>query len=341
MKGAGSLAEPVKSNRRIKTTTPSKKTEAPKIIVIKENIEPNFYKCCSCGTAYEKLDGNFPASQSELYAGLDYHLPICRKCLDILFEHYTVSYGGDEDKAIRRICEMFDIYFNQSLLNASRKITKNRSRIHVYISRANLLQYKGKTYDTTLDEEKSDVIESIEQLEQLKNEGIATTSIASAERWGIGIFSDEDYKILNDHYKMLKKTNPNCDSNQEIFIKSLCHLNLLQMKALKEKDTKGYIDANSEYAKTFKQAGLKTVQEIDNSSEETLGVTLATISQFTPEEYYKNKNLYKDYDKLGEYFERFVKRPLKNLMTGSKDRDHEFCVDDNTAYGEVDGDLDE
>ena len=84
-----------------------------------------------------------------------------------------------------------------------------------------------------------------------------------------------------------------------------------------------------QYSKTFTKAGLSTIQEIDNSANECLGVTLATISQYTPEEYYKDKELYKDYDKIGEYFDRFVKRPLRNLMTGTTDRDTEYFVKDS------------
>lgn len=335
------MAEEVKSNRRVNLTAPSKDTKIPKIIKVRDSKEPNLYKCCYCGTSYSKLDTNFPASQSELHAGLDYHLPICRKCLDKLFEHYTVVYGGDEDLAIRRICEMFDVYYNVSLLNASRKITKKRSRIFAYISRWNLQQYKDRTYDTTLDEERNDteeVIESAEHLEELQSKGLSNISIDILETWGSG-FPDIDYKILNDHYKMLKKYNPNCDNNQEIFIKSLCHLNLIQTKALKENDTTGYIKANSEYAKTFKQAGLKTIEEKDNSNDATVGVTLATIGQYTPEEYYKDKDLYKDYDKLGEYIERHMCRPLKNLQHGTDERDFEYFVPDSNDI--LDGDDDE
>ena len=136
-----------KSNRRVTTTTPSKNTEIQKIKYSKED-EPTFYKCPTYRTPYKKLDDNFPASQSEMYAGWNYHLPICKRCMDKLFEHYTEVYGNDEDAAIRRICEKFDIYYNVSLLNASRKITKNCSRIHTYVSRANLNQYKGKTFAT-------------------------------------------------------------------------------------------------------------------------------------------------------------------------------------------------
>ena len=33
-------------------------------------------------------------------------------------------------------------------------------------------------------------------------------------------------------------------------------------------------------------------------------------------------------DNVGEYFERFVLRPLRNLMHGTSDRDYEFSVED-------------
>ena len=319
-----------KSNRRIKKTVPLKNTEIQKIENTKDE-QPNFYKCPSCGGKYTKLLDNFPASQSELYAGWDYHLPICKRCLNKMFEHYTKVYGGDEDAAIRRICEKYDIYFSISLLNASRKITKSRSRIHTYISKANLTQYKDKTYDTTLDEERKDgVIESKEHLEELKEKGVTSVTITATERWGVGL-SEWDYSTLEDHYKMLKKNNPNCDNNQEIFIKSLCNLNWLMNKMLRNDsiDTTKYSTLVEQYAKTFKQAGLKTVVEKDSSNDEVVGVTLATISQFTPEEFYKDKKLFEDNDDIGDYYDRHIRRPMKNLMTGTDIRDKEYFVPEN------------
>ena len=52
------------------------------------------------------------------------------------------------------------------------------------------------------------------------------------------------------------------------------------------------------------------------------------ISQYTPEEYYKDKKLYKDFDGIGSYFERFVRRPIINLQFNRNERDYEFCVKD-------------
>lgn len=218
-----------KSNRRVTTTVPSKNTEVPKIRYSKED-EPTFYKCPVCGAPYKKLDDSFPASQSELYAGWSYHLPICKKCMDKLFEHYTAVYGGDEDVAIRRICEKFDIYYCASLLNASRKITKNRSRIHTYISRANLTQYAGKTFDTTLDEERVEGV--IETLDDVKDSKIA--KLKTVKFFGVG-FDDEDYPFLEDEYKdWTTRHECNTKAQEEIF-KQICYAQLDILKAKKAK----------------------------------------------------------------------------------------------------------
>ena len=323
------MAQEKTSNRRVTTTAPSRNTKIDKLKK-PENDEPDFYKCPSCGKHYKKLDTNFPASQSELYAGWDYHLPICRHCLDLMFNHYTLAYGNDEDAAIRRICEKFDIYYCESLLNASRKITKDRSRIHTYISKANLIQYKGKTYDTTLDEERYDGV--IESREQVKENNISV-SASAVDRWGVG-FTEMDYKNLDEHWKMLKKQNPNADSNQDIFIRDLCNINMLKIRALQNGDSKEYANLVEQYAKTFKQAGLRTIEEKDASNDETFCMTLGFISDYTPEEFYQDKSLYADWDNIGEYIERHITRPMINLETGSDIRDKEFYVPEEEDYEE-------
>ncbi len=48
-----------------------------------------------------------------------------------------------------------------------------------------------------------------------------------------------------------------------------------------------------------------------------------------PEEFYKDKALYEDWDEIGDYFERHVCRPMENIMTGSDTRDKEFFVPEN------------
>ena len=105
-------------------------------------------------------------------------------------------------------------------------------------------------------------------------------------------------------------------------------------KTLKDKDIDGYTKENSKYKKTFKQAGLRTVEEKDSSNDETFCMTLGFISDYTPEEFYKDKKLYADWDNIGEYIDRHITRPMINLETGSEIRDKEYFVPDGDDYEE-------
>ena len=300
-----------------------------------DNEQRKKYICTCCGQSWDNPKNKFIKSASPLYQANDGYINICNECRDRYYYTLRDFYCLNESHAIKHFCQQFDIIFDENAVNASRQISADRSRISHYMAKKNLGQTAkiGATYIDGMKyryaKKQDEVIESKEQAKEFE----MNVTGAAIDRWGAG-FTEQDYKNLDDHYKMLKKNNPNCDSNQEIFIKSLCNLDMLSKRALKEGDSDKYMKLTEQYSKTFTKAGLKTIQEIDNSADETLGVTLATISQFTPEEYYNDRKLYKDFDGLGDYFERFVKRPLKNLMTGSTDRDKEYYVKDDRVGDE-------
>lgn len=293
-----------------------------------ENPEKRLYYCTACGKSYTKQDTNFCKSLSPLFANNGGFVHICKKCTDKYFYNLVDFFSGNEEKAMDRMCQLFDWYYSDEIFAATRKISADRSRVCAYPAKANLPQYeaRNKTYADTIADRSNNVISSVEELEEIRAEGQNITK-AMFERWGQ--VSTEDIVALEDHYKMLKKQNPNCDNNQEIFIKDLCYTKLLQLKAFRDSNSTDFEKYTKLYRDTFKQAGLKTVQETDASNEEAFGVTLAVISQYTPEEYYKDKSLYKDFDNIGDYFRRFVLRPIKNLIFGGNERDEEYCVRDD------------
>ena len=298
-----------------------------------EEPEKRLYYCTACGKSFKKQDSNFCKSLSPLFAGNNGYVHICKKCTDKLYYNLVDYFSKNEEKAMDRMCQLFDWYYSDEIFAATRKISADRSRVCAYPAKINLPQYeaKGKTYVDTIADRANNVIHSLDELDEMKADGQTGITKVMFERWGQ--VSTEDIIALEDHYKMLKKQNPNCDNNQEIFIKDLCYTKLLQLKSFKDGNSGDFEKYTKLYRDTFKQAGLKTIQETDASGEETLGVTLAVISQYTPEEYYKDKKLYKDFDGIGEYFSRFVLRPLKNLVLGTTERDKEYCVKD----GEDDG----
>ena len=284
------------------------------------------YRCDKCGRI-DLQPANFFRSNSTLYNNNGY-LPACKDCLAQIYNRYLLNFH-DVRKAIKRICMAFDLYYNDSIVD---KCLKNSNAatpsIGDYVKKLNLSQYKGKTFDHSIDEgfildlDDNVVIQPEEEVKPL-----TTIPDSVRIRWGSGL-SDDEYKTLEEHYKYLKKANPDFDSNQEIFIMDLCQTKMQQTRAMKSGRTDDYIKLTESYRKTFAQAGLKTTPDTSESNNESWGTWIGIISKYTPEEYYKDKTLYKDFDGIGEYFKRFVLRPLKNLQFGTTDRDKEYFVSD-------------
>ena len=294
------------------------------------------FKCSCCGEGYNSRD-YFQKSNDVLFQSNDGYLPWCKKCTDAYVNQTIALYSNNEELAMKDFCQRAGWNYDVSALTASMETYnghRSRSRISHYAAKKNLNCGGRKTFIDSIKynfEKKQDEI--VMSKEDVKTKEVSVTGTA-IDRWGIGL-TEWDYDVLETHYKLLRRNNPNADNNQEIFIKALANLNWLMMKNLRsDGDSDKYSKLVEQYSKTFKQAGLKTIEEKDNSNNETVGVTLATISQYTPEEFYKDKKLFADNDNIGDYYDRHICRPMKNLMFDEDVRDKEFFVSD----GEVEDD---
>lgn len=282
------------------------------------------FQCSCCGRRFKKQLGNFHHSESPLYNGNNHYLTVCKSCIDNLLDQYTAMLNS-QDEAIKRLCLHFDIYFSEKACATAVKKDENYSRMSSYISQLNLAQNTGKTFDTYLSEQNSEGIDSYDDLVENYNDADKITK-TMFERWQGN--SKDDIIFLEEHYKMLKKTNPNADNNQEIFIKQLCIIQLMQVHAQRKNDIAAFEKCIKMYRDTFKQAGLQTIQEEDNSTQNPLGVQADIISQYTPEEFYKDKKLYADFDSLGEYYETHVLRPMRNIMLNEHNQKEKYIIGD-------------
>ena len=293
--------------------------------------------CCTCGDSL--IVSKYYKSNSDFY--IDSMLPICKDCFSHKFGQYARVFKSNK-MAMQRMCIAFDIYFNEDLFDKCD--TNDETVIGNYFRQLNMAQHHGKTFDDSISEgafnlsgdrkkvkgKRVAIVDEYDNVqEETPEEKINPKDL---EKWGLG-FDLMDYEILNSHYKFLKNSNPNCDSNQEIFITTLCYTYMKQMKSLREGDVKTYKDMSELYLRTFKEAGLKTVKDSSESENFITGVSIATIEKYTPSEYYKDKQLYKDYDGIGGIIKRFFTRPLKNLQFGTNEPDPEYSI--------VDGDDDE
>ena len=75
--------------------------------------------------------------------------------------------------------------------------------------------------------------------------------------------------------------------------------------------------------------GLKPKDESEAGSSE-LGSLIRYIEDYAPAEYYADKKRYRDFFGIGKYIERFILRPMRNMMLGTRDEDEEFSVGDGS-----------
>lgn len=253
-----------------------------KIDKIEAKDEKDEFICQTCGKHYKKRKGNFSPSKSPIYAGTDGYLNTCKNCVDSLFTQYTEFFDGNEERAIERICQLFDLYFNESALAASRKISEDRSRISVYISKIQIKPHTGKTYSDTIIETKDDSIGSINDvLEYGEMDSVQLKKAVGL--WGFG-FSPEQYTILNDMFDDWKSRVVIDGKTRETLVRELCIIKLQMNLSLKDNNVELYTKLMKTYQDTMKSANLQPLQEDanDKAAEKSLGVMVQMFENERP-----------------------------------------------------------
>lgn len=280
--------------------------------------------CTCCGK--DKSDREFYMSKSYIYQAIG-KVPICKTCIGGVYDKYYSKYKN-EHLAIYYMCRALGICFNLASFNgAMSELEKNNKDTliwQIYMTKLNSL---GGVNGAGDDFDSSDSID----VEVIKE----NTSVIDKEvvkRWGRS-FTDEELQWLEDDY-MDWTTHNDCSK--------LSVQRLVQMICIKELEIR---NARSKGDSTEKlEKALLTLMDNSSLTPKTMsamnetnstrvyGLWLQDIETRRPAEYFKDKSIYFDYDHIKEYFERFVLRPLKNLLIGTRDFDKEFNVEDDDEY---------
>lgn len=209
------------------------------------------FRCSRCGREYKQQRGNFPYNQSSLYDGNNHYSTICFTCVDELYIHYTNKLGTEE-AAARRICSKLDLYFSPSVFEMCEKSNVEASRMGIYASKLGLVQYKNKTYDTTLDEE----------YDSESAENNSTVPVEIRQFFGDG-FSDAEYRYLDGQYKgWTAQYECRLKAQQELF-KNLAFSQLNILHA--QRDGKKVAEAMKAFQDLLGSAAIKPSQRNDNT----------------------------------------------------------------------------
>lgn len=296
-----------------------------------EQFEPDKHilKCSCCGKGYGSQKIYFQRTVSPLFQANNGYLPWCKDCTDHYLILLTAFYSNNEEHAIEHFCQQVDWTFDIEPLKAAREISSDRSRISHYAAKKNLNVGRRKTYFDTLKfkfkNKKDVVIESIEDIEDIEEIVEYKLTPKMIKFWGSG-YDAKIYPTLQGYYdELLKLCETKPDVRKQKMMKNLCLLEYqMQVNIQAGKDI-GTL--SNSYKAMFEAAELK-ISDADTSND-AFGKWIMDIEKYSPAEYYKDKKKYHDFFGIVEYIERFMFRPLKNLVLGTKEKEKEYWIEDD------------
>lgn len=238
-------------------------------------------KCMCCGRTYSKATDFLAAPNTPLYRNNGGRMPVCRGCIDTMFDRYKEEFG--EDEAIRRICMKFDIYYSPHLVEISRDTGKYRSRMAAYISKCSLAGSNGKTYDNTLREENDLAVQSYDDLQDQREDSHFIVTKEIVQNWGLN-FSPSEYEYLENEFQDWCSKHVITGKSKEALIRDLCILKLQQNKAILDNKIDTYAKLTDTFQKTLDRANLTPKIEAanDKAAEKPLGVMIKMFEEHDP-----------------------------------------------------------
>lgn len=285
--------------RQNQYTVPNINEEVVDIQDIEDRKKVFTYKCTVCGESTNDIeDRMFPDSFSNLYAGWAYHLPICKKCIDKLYDTYTIKHHMTEEEAVRRICMNYDIYYNQSLVDIMKKASKPNARMSFYIAKSGLLQYANKTYANTLEEERKKAEKEAANQVVSDNSKVKGVKEKDYKFWGFG-FTPEEMDFLNDKYEAWTASCECSGHNQVTIFKQMSMLELQILKNMQNGQPTAPLQ--KQLNEFMNSANLQPKQNTDNTFAETntFGTLIKKLENEKPVS--KPAPEWEDVDKIGYY----------------------------------------
>lgn len=278
------------------------------------NIKPVESFCVGCGRMYPIED--FYKSPNPHHAnGVQ---PYCKECSNQLVNEYLKKYGNMEaaifytcaDMGVPFIKKMYDSYLNRIKEYKAKSYWGNYTMgFQANRSKAEKEAWKG--FDAT-DVDFRDIA-SIQKSEKAIQEELKELRY----RWG------EDKSIQQLQYLESRWSayvnNKELDVAQEQLYRNLC---LAELDIWESRDVDKAIKRQSDMMKALGIDKFE-VERRKTDVERMIEYDIWLMENEEPAEYYKDKGMYQDFRGIHAQWVKEIKRPILNLITGSKDYDIE------------------
>ena len=277
--------------------------------------------CLYCGKTNKET--KFYNARNPKYQFLK-KIPWCFTCIKERYDELYKRYE-DSEKAMYELCKYLDIPFSLSIYN----IAKTRLQeggvelFQGYITYYNSVGWKknGICFEDGEKIYEDNSIKNNESKEEISGDLIL--------KWGEG-FGASDYNYLEYELEKCQETLSSNSWSEETLLREIC-IKKLEIRNRRKKggDTKDLLKELQELMKTCAVDPAKVSAAKSGKSNDTFGEWIKDIEQNSPAEWFKDKEKYKDMDGLNDYIKKYITRPIKNFITGSRDFnvDKEVMID--------------
>ena len=252
-------------------------------------------------------------------------LSICSECIA---EIYALIYNTEHsmERTIYRLCRLLNIKYDLSAVQATITQLENQGKppddntcFGIYKSKL-IRRGAGISGEANLEGDFTFQEDTTSPSRDSAQSGDFDSFETVSEFWGSTKYSVDDYRFLERELSEWKRSYSCQNKAEEFFMKQICLKALeLEKARVEEKSVDAILKSMQDL---LKNAALTPAQQTAASSgkgTETWGLFIKTIEETTPAEFYKDKTLFADFDNIGAYIQKYIVRPLKNFVTGSRD----------------------
>jgi hypothetical protein len=275
-------------------------------------------------------------------------MSVCRDCIS---EIYVRVYQSEHsmERTLLRLCRMLNMRYDEGVISRFKNELEGKE-VDVKTSKNVFGLYKARLTVNTKRSSNSKLFDSAGDLTftepglNLENIPIDEDSMPPVDMkeyfeavWGKGLTND-DYEYLEQEFAEWQRTTK-CDTQSElILVKELCFKqNEIRKKRLGGDNVDALVKSLQEIMKNSALTPAQANAASSGKSAECFGMWIKDIENLRPAEWHEKQDLFKDIDNIDDYAEKYIKRPLKNFVTGSRD----FNVDEIDGISDSDFEFEE
>jgi hypothetical protein len=309
--------------------------------VSKTGLEISESYCVKC-LEFKKVGEFFDAVDAGLINASGY-MSLCKSCLNDLFNKFLASEGSYE-RATLRLCRAINLKYNEEAINAALKQietykergTEDVQFFGLYKSKLGAVEKSSNRIESGMNLMYEEVTQINIQKDELSDDAFEGAKDVKAF-WGSS-FSPEELEILEGKFAAWSQSHSIDTQSERVLLKYICLKEFDIDRAIGEgTSTAALTKEFQELLKTSNLAPSSANAASGGKAQETWGGFIKVIEETEPAEYFKDQSLFKDFDNLNQYWQKFVVRSIKNFLTGSRD----FSIEDNTDEYDDESDSEE